>query len=86
MTSGIIEVVSTDAFEAEVRKLKDNLLKERIRKQIARIIENPNIGKPLRFAMKGERTVYIKPYRLIYSVENTKMCLLRFEHRSSVYD
>lgn len=81
----ISEVIRADSFDAEVKKLKDGLFKERIKKQIARIVNSPNVGKPLRFGLKGERTVYIKPYRLIYSVNNDKIYLLRFEHRGDVY-
>ncbi len=80
------EVIWTDAFEEEVRKLRDNLVKERIKKQIAKIVNNPEAGKPLRFGLKGERTIYIKPYRLIYALEDAKLYLLKFEHRKGVYE
>ncbi len=92
----ITEVIWTNTFEEEVRKLKDSSFKEeevrklkdssfkeRIKKQIAKIVENPDIGKPLRFDLKSERIVYIKPYRLIYAVEGTKSYLLRVEHRKN---
>ena len=67
------------------KKVKNKSTKEKIKKQIIKIIKNPEIGKPLRFRLKGERTVYIKPYRMIYTLIKDKLCLLRFEHREKVY-
>ena len=67
------------------KKVKDKLTKEKTKKQIIKIIKNPEIGKPLRFRLKGERTVYVKPYRMIYTPIEDKLYLLRFEHREKVY-
>ena len=82
----MVEVVWSDEFKNEIKKIKDNAVKERIKKQIAKIVNNPEIGKPLRHELKGERTMYIKPYRLIYSVVGDTIYILRFEHRKDVYD
>ncbi len=81
----IRQVVWTDKFERELRKLKDRATKERAKKQIEKIIQNSETGKPLRFNLKGERCVYVPPYRLIYAVEGETLYLLRFEHRKMVY-
>jgi len=81
----IKEVIWTKKFEDEFKRVKNTVIKKRIKKQIEKIIKNPEVGKPLRFELKGERTVYIKPYRLIYSVIGDKLYLLRFEHRKKVY-
>ncbi|MBS3140863.1 type II toxin-antitoxin system RelE/ParE family toxin [Candidatus Woesearchaeota archaeon] len=81
----ISEIIKTQKFEDDI-KHKDSLLKERIKKQIAKIIESPEIGKPLKYSLKSERTIYIKPYRLIYTLSNETLILLRFEHRKEVYD
>jgi len=82
----IKEIVWTQKFEQEFKKIKDRATQDKIEKQIMKIKNNPNFGKPLRYNLKGERTVYVKPFRLIYAVENSKLILLRFEHRSHVYD
>jgi mRNA-degrading endonuclease RelE of RelBE toxin-antitoxin system len=79
-------VVYTLKFEREFKKVKDSKVKERVKKQIEKIIENPGVGKPLRYDLKGERTVYVKPYRLIYPLEGETLFLLRFEHRKDVYE
>jgi mRNA-degrading endonuclease RelE of RelBE toxin-antitoxin system len=80
----MVDVVFTDRFEKELRK-SDNSLKERARKQIEKIIENPETGKPLRYNLKGERAAYSKPFRIIYSFDRNTIYFLRFEHRKEVY-
>jgi len=81
----ITEVIWTKKFERELRKLRDKTAKDRVKHQIEKILDNPETGKPLRFALKGERSVYVPPYRLIYAVQGATLYLLRFEHRKMVY-
>lgn len=81
----ITQIIWSDKFKNEVTKIKDNKLKEKLQKQIQNIVESPELGKPLRYDLKGERTVYVKPYRLIYVYQGTVLYLLRFEHRKKVY-
>ncbi len=79
-------IVYTGKFERDVKKIRDSSLKEKLEKQIRKIAENPEYGKPLRYGLKGELTVRVKPYRLIYAVQGERLILLRFEHRKSVYE
>ena len=79
-------IVPTLKFERDVKKIKDKALKEKLQKQIDKIAENPSLGKPLRYGLKGEWSTYVKAYRLIYKVEGDKLILLRFEHRKEVYE
>ncbi|HUI01000.1 MAG TPA: type II toxin-antitoxin system RelE/ParE family toxin [Nitrososphaerales archaeon] len=83
---GIKEIVYTQKFERDVRKIRDNSVKDRLRKQIEKIVENPEFGKPLRYGLKGENTIRIQPYRLIYAAQDDRLILLRFEHRKQVYE
>lgn len=53
-------------FKKTISKIQDVRLKERIKKQIARIVSDPNIGKPMRFNRKNTREMYIPPFRLSY--------------------
>ncbi len=82
----IKRIVYTEKFERDVKKVRDNLLKERVKDQVRKIAETPEVGKPLQYGLKGERTVRINPYRLIYAVQGDTLILLRFEHRKNVYD
>ncbi len=82
----MVKITFSEGFEKEFKKIKDNSTKEKIRKQIKKILENPAVGKPLKYNLKGERTLYIKPYRLIYAIKEDEIILLRFLHRDNVYD
>ena len=64
-------------------KLKDKSLKERIKKQITKIIDNPEIGKPMMYNRKGTREVYVSPFRLsyIYVKEEDKVIFLDLYHK-----
>ena len=68
-----------------MKKIRKGPLKEKLEKQIKKITENPDFGKPLRYGLKGEWAIYVRPYRLIYKIEDDKLILLRFEHRDEVY-
>ena len=81
----IKDIVRTNKFEKEIRSVRGSDWKEKIKKKIKGIIENPAVGKPLRYDLHGERSVRIGPYRLIYSVKNSTLFLLRFDHRKEVY-
>ena len=61
-------IVTFDAsFEKTIKKLKDSTTKTKLKKQIQKIIENPEIGKPMRYGRKGTRELYTPPFRLSYA-------------------
>lgn len=62
----MVEIRFDKDFISIFTKIKDNSLRERISKQIKKISENPEIGKPMRYDRKGTRELYIKPFRLSY--------------------
>ena len=62
----MVEVIFDDNFKRFFSKTKDNLLKEKIIKQIEKIKTNPEAGKPMKYSRKGTREIYIKPFRLSY--------------------
>lgn len=70
-------------FSKLVNKLKDKSSKEKIKKQIIKIIENPEIGKPMMYSRKGTREVYISPFRLSYAYikEEDKVIFLDLYHK-----
>ena len=86
MVTHIDEIVYTSKFERDVRKTKDKGVRDKLQKIINKVLEHPEIGKPLSYALKGERTVRVPPFRLIYAISGNTLILLRFENRNSVYD
>ncbi len=79
----MVIITPSKRFIKDTKKL-DSFEKELIEKQIRKIIEDPQVGKPLKYK-RGERLLYIKPFRLIYAVRGDEIILLKFEHRKSVY-
>ena len=86
MVIRIDEIVYTSKFEHDVKRIKDKSVKDRLEKNIRKIVENPEIGKPLSYVLNGEKIVGIPPFGLIYAINENTLILLRFENRSSVYD
>ena len=80
----ISKITRSPKFIKETKRL-DEFLLTKLKKQIIKIIENPYVGKPLKYK-RHERSIYIKPFRLVYSINNDELILLKFEHRKSVYD
>ncbi len=70
-------------FLSIIRKIKNTAERTKVKKQIMRIIENPEIGKPMRYARKGTREVYIKPFRLSYAYleKEGKLIFLDIYHK-----
>ncbi len=70
-------------FLKKIKKIKDSLLKEKVKKQIAKIIAFPEIGKPMMYARKGTREVYISPFRLsyVYIEKEDKVVFLDLYHK-----
>lgn len=62
----MVSVAFHPHFEKTVRKIKDAGLKERVKQQILKIVEDPSIGKPMRYYRRQTREVYIPPFRLSY--------------------
>jgi mRNA-degrading endonuclease RelE of RelBE toxin-antitoxin system len=84
----MVEVVRRASFDKKVKHIKDGKLKERIKKQIRRIIEDPeNTGERLRYDRKSERKIYIPPFRLIYAYDRVEdiIYLIDFDKRDRVY-
>lgn len=76
-------IITASEFERSFAKIKDMGFRDRVMKQIAKIAENPEVGKPMRFERKGTREVYIPPYRLSYAYfpEENKIIFLELYHK-----
>ena len=79
----MLDVAFEPNFLKLIEKIKDAAFKERVKKQIAKIIQTPEIGKPMRYLRKGTREVYISPFRLsyLYLKEENKIVFLEIYHK-----
>jgi mRNA-degrading endonuclease RelE of RelBE toxin-antitoxin system len=70
-------------FKKNFKKIKDNRKKEQIIKQIIKIKDNPEIGKPMRYTRKGTRELYVCPYRISYKyiAEENLILFLTIYHK-----
>lgn len=79
----MVRVILDPRFQQIFYKIKDNLLKQKIIKQIEKIKTNPEVGKPMRHNRKGTRELYIHPFRLSYEYLHSedKVLILDFYHK-----
>lgn len=77
----MVDVRFTKEFRNSVRKLSKTPICILIKKQIRKIVENPSIGKPMRYQRKGTREVYIKPYRLAYYYVDDTIIFMDIYHK-----
>ena len=73
----LLDAMADMAYQQEQAKTKENVRVETFKeKTIEKIVENPEIGKPMRYQRKGTREVYLKPFRLVYSYNNDTLLIL----------
>ncbi|MBT5215416.1 type II toxin-antitoxin system RelE/ParE family toxin [Candidatus Woesearchaeota archaeon] len=80
-----MDIIYSKKFLKEYRKIKDKSLRLRLFEQINKLSEMHTLGKPLRYSLKGHRSIRIKPFRVIYRLEEDKIIIICFNHRKNVY-
>ena len=79
----MVEVAYSSKFKKTFKKIISKTLKSQLKKQIMKIIDNPTIGKPMKFSRKGTRELYISPFRLSYIHQNDTIILLDLYHKDT---
>ena len=83
-----MQIIKSASFKKNVKKYrKDRETIKRLQNHIRKIIENPEIGEFLTGQRKGERKIYMPPFRLLYaySRDEDTLYLLDFDHRDIIY-
>lgn len=65
------EIIRSDNFLKQLKKIDKSYL-DQIEKLVIKIINNPEIGKPMRFDRKGTRELYLGSFRLSYIYDRTR--------------
>ena len=65
----MVNVAYSVLFEKTVKKIRDARTKEQVKQQVIRIVNNPEVGKPMRYSRKNTREIYIPPFRLSYQYD-----------------
>jgi mRNA interferase RelE/StbE len=85
----LYKIYFTHSAEKEYKALyKSNPdIFRRVRNAILYISREPHAGKPLKLVLKGKWSYRVGPYRLIYSIEDSKLIIyiLDIGHRRAVY-
>ena len=78
----MVDVELIPHFRKVVSKI-DNANRDKVLKAIGKIKDNPEIGKPMRYARKGTRELYISRFRLSYAYikEDDKVIFLDLYHK-----
>ena len=79
----MVRVEFDDVFKKTFSKIKDPVVKKKIIKQVKKLKDNPELGKPMRYARKGTRELYVPPFRLSYMFvkEKDTLVLLDIYHK-----
>ena len=64
------KINETDTFKGIKSKL-DNSYLIRLQKLVIKIIQNPEIGKPMQYERKGTRELYLTPFRISYAYDSS---------------
>lgn len=65
------EIIRTDNFLRRLKKIDKSIL-NRVEKLIIKIIDNPEIDKPMRYDRIETRELYLPPFRLNYVYSKAK--------------
>ena len=80
-----MEIIFAEEFRKEFKRIKDKATRLKIIKQIKKISEQPEAGKPLKHNLKNHRSLRIPPFRIIYRLETDRIIINCFDHRKDVY-
>ena len=75
----------SEKFKNQIKKIKDETVIDQVKKEFKALLKDPTLGKPLRYSLKGFRSIRIGKYRLIYAIEGDVVKIYAFEHRKGVY-
>ena len=79
----MLTIERSSRFLSTISKIKNKADEERMKKQIKKITEKPEIGKPMRYGRKGTREVYFGSFRLSYAYlqDEHKIVFLDLYHK-----
>jgi mRNA-degrading endonuclease RelE of RelBE toxin-antitoxin system len=80
-----MRLLYTEEFKKDLNKIKNKSCQIKIKKIIQKIMENPDVGKPLKYELTDLMSIRISKSRLLYRYKDNTIVLLKFEHRKNVY-
>ena len=62
------QVVIPAEIRKDFKKIKDKTTRLKIIKQLRKLSESQEVGKPLKYDLKNHRSVRVAPFRIIYRI------------------
>jgi mRNA-degrading endonuclease RelE of RelBE toxin-antitoxin system len=81
-----MEIIFSKTFKKEFSKIKDRTTRLKIIKQLKKLAELPESGKPLKYDLKNHRSIRVAPFRIIYRLEENKIIINCFDHQKDMYE
>jgi len=81
-----MHIIFSEEFKKEFKKINNKDIRLKIIKQLKKLEQVPESGKPLRYELKGHRSIRISPFRIIYRIEKDSIIINCFDHRKAVYE
>lgn len=75
----MVNVEFTQKFLKQWKQI-DPQVRYRLKKLIAKLTYNPELGKPMRYSRKGTRALRVPPFRLAYVIKDD-IWLLELYHK-----
>lgn len=77
----MVDIIFDPDFRKNFCKIKDSALKEKIIRQLSKIKDDPDVGKPMRYGRKGTRELRVPPFRLSYRIDRDVIYVLALYHK-----
>ena len=75
-----MEIIASNTFIQQTKKL-DKSEREKLSRKIDNILDGNVRGKPLKYARKGTRELYMGSKRLYFKVDGNVLYLLEYSHK-----
>jgi len=79
-------LILSDEFQKDYAKIKDQATKERLKKALVVLLENPEKGKKLHYDLREKRSLRSDPFRIIYQIVGNDIHIIKLGHRKDVYE
>jgi addiction module RelE/StbE family toxin len=80
-----MQIIFSEEFRKEFKRIKDKQTRLKLIKHLKKLEQLPESGKPLKYKLKGHRSIRIPPFRIIYRIEKNSIIINCFDHRKEVY-
>lgn len=77
----------SDLFREKYKSLtkKDNGLRDKLKKKMQQILENPESHDMKSYNLKGIYSVHVNPYVILYRIKNDTVEFVNVDHHDKVY-